>query len=68
MEWQLGLNDRVGGSASYVCWHSTPNHLHAPTEKRALTAGAHVVCEKPLAMDPAEGAELLRLKLGQGGT
>ncbi len=39
---------------------TTPNHLHAPMVKQVLAAGKHVVCEKPLAMDLAEGEELLR--------
>ncbi|GAA1617300.1 Gfo/Idh/MocA family protein [Actinoplanes couchii] len=33
----------------HVC---TPNHLHAEIAAAALTAGKHVICEKPLAMDP----------------
>lgn len=32
----------------HVC---TPNHLHLPLAERALAAGKHVVCEKPLALD-----------------
>lgn len=38
---------------------ATPNYLHAPMAKKAFAAGKHVVCEKPLAMDAAEGAEML---------
>lgn len=38
---------------------ATPNYLHAPMAKAAFAAGKHVVCEKPLAMDSAEGAEML---------
>lgn len=40
---------------------ATPNHLHAPMVKKAIAAGKHVVCEKPLAMTAAEGEELLAL-------
>ncbi|MCL4559297.1 MAG: Gfo/Idh/MocA family oxidoreductase [Chloroflexi bacterium] len=40
---------------------ATPNHLHYPQAKAALLAGKHVVCEKPLAMNTRESAELVRL-------
>jgi predicted dehydrogenase len=32
----------------HIC---TPNHLHAPLAERALAAGKHVICEKPLSVD-----------------
>jgi predicted dehydrogenase len=40
---------------------TTPNHLHYEQVRAVLAAGKHVVCEKPLAMDSTETAELLRL-------
>jgi predicted dehydrogenase len=40
---------------------TTPNHLHYEQVRAVLAAGKHVVCEKPLAMDATETAELLRL-------
>jgi predicted dehydrogenase len=40
---------------------TTPNHLHYPQVRDTLAAGKHVVCEKPLAMNSEETAELLRL-------
>ena len=40
---------------------ATPNRLHHPMAKAALKAGKHVMCEKPLAMDSSESAELVAL-------
>jgi predicted dehydrogenase len=40
---------------------TSPNKEHYPQAKAALAAGKHVVCEKPLAMDSRETAELLEL-------
>lgn len=40
---------------------TSPNRHHFEQCRRALEAGKHVVCEKPLAMDTRETAELVRL-------
>ena len=40
---------------------TSPNHLHHEHSRAALRAGKLVVCEKPLAMTPAESADLLQM-------
>lgn len=45
---------------------TSPNHLHYPQAKAALEAGKHVVCEKPLALDTNESAELVALAAEKG--
>ena len=37
----------------------TPNYLHRQPVLDAFAAGKHVICEKPLAVNAAEGAEMV---------
>ena len=44
---------------------AVPNVLHYQFAKRAIAAGKHVMCEKPLAMNATESAELVELAKGK---
>jgi len=44
--------------AVHIC---TPNARHFPMASAALTAGKHVICEKPLALTTREAEDLVRL-------
>jgi len=45
---------------------ATPNVLHHPQVKAVLAAGKHCLCEKPLAMNSAQSAELLQIANDSG--
>jgi len=45
---------------------AVPNVLHYEFAKRAIEAGKHVMCEKPLAMNSIESAELVGLAKAKG--
>lgn len=45
-----------------------PNHLHVPWTLKAMAAGKHVLCEKPIAMSRDDLAPLLEAAKDFGGT
>jgi predicted dehydrogenase len=61
-DWQ----DLVADPDIDVVHIASPNFLHYKHAKGALEAGKHVVCEKPLAMDSEESAELVALAEEKG--
>lgn len=54
------LGDALANESFEAVHVTTPNYVHAAQAAEAIDAGKHVVCDKPLAMDPAEGERLLR--------
>jgi predicted dehydrogenase len=58
--------DLLADSEVQVVHLAVPNVLHYPLTKQALAAGKHVMCEKPLAMNTAESAELVTLAAESG--
>jgi predicted dehydrogenase len=46
---------------------ATPPHLHREIATRALEGGAHVLCEKPMAMDAAEARAMTDVAARAGG-
>ena len=47
---------------------STPNYLHAPMCIAAMERGKHVMCEKPLARNPEEAEEIVKMAEKTGVT
>ena len=57
------LLDDASIDAVHIC---TPNHTHFPIARDAISAGKHVICEKPLAMTSEEAAGLVELAREKG--
>lgn len=59
------VDDLLAGDSDvvHIC---TPNATHAPLALRALAAGKHVICEKPLATSVDDAEELVRAAADRG--
>ena len=67
---QLGLPKAYGSYEELLAdpdidaiYNPLPNHLHVPLSIKALEAGKHVLCEKPIALTAAEGQSLVEAGL-----
>lgn len=73
------LADRFGVAERYTDWREmiaagrldlvvivTPNALHHPVAMAALEAGAHVICEKPLALDAGQARQMAERAAARG--
>jgi predicted dehydrogenase len=47
-------------------YNPLPNHLHVPWSIRAMEAGKHVLCEKPIALSAAEAVQLVQAEARTG--
>lgn len=47
-------------------YNPLPNHLHKPWSIRAAEAGKHILCEKPLALNPQECEEMIAAAKANG--
>ena len=59
-------DELLGDSEVHAVHLAVPNRLHYEMAKRALQSGKHVLCEKPLAMNSDESAELVEIAANSG--
>jgi predicted dehydrogenase len=62
----VSLDELLDDDRVDVVHVTSPNHLHVPQAEAILSAGRHVVCEKPLAMTAVDSAELVERAAAAG--
>jgi predicted dehydrogenase len=70
---QLGIPKSYGSYEELLAdptieaiYNPLPNELHTPWTEKALAAGKHVLCEKPIALDAAEARKLIAAREASG--
>lgn len=53
------VEDLLDAGAVDAVYVATPNKFHAPVTVQCLEAGLHVFCEKPIALNAAEGQQMI---------
>ena len=61
-----GLDEILSDATVDAVHLAVPNVLHYDFAKRTVAAGKHVMCEKPLAMNSSQSAELVELAKSNG--
>jgi predicted dehydrogenase len=62
------LDEALADTAVNAVYVGTPVFLHEPQTIQSLRAGKHVVCEKPMAMNEAEGRTMVQAAQESGKT